>query len=240
MLIPSPIHKTAIISRLNTVTICIINFHKAPVDLTLTKVNTRNNILNRRLHNIQIIQRRRTAKTKEVVRTRNLGLGKLLNFVKKVIIGYSKWFRYQSANVPASTPSSPAVAHGVVQHQRPRAQPLPRVFTSSAPNTELAPLATASPTFPPPQPVLQPAPQQPQIQQQTFTNYPQTQGNFFYPPVPPQYNNEGQPQFQQPPQQPPTNVNPNYYNSYSNSTSQQQYREPPVVNYTFKEGTPPY
>jgi hypothetical protein len=85
-------------------------------------------------------------------------------------------------------------------------------------------------------------PQQQPIPQQTFTSYPQTQGNFFYPPVPSQFSG-GDQQFQQSQQsQSQTNFNSNNYNPYSNSTSQQQqqqYREP-VINYTFKEGTPPY
>jgi hypothetical protein len=102
----------------------------------------------------------------------------------------------------------------------------------------LAPLATAAtPSF-----------QQQPAQPQTFTNYqqPQQQGQFFYPPAPQNNNFNGQqqpPQFQQqqPQFQQPNTFNPNgnFYNPYANNTSNYN-REPPVINYTFKEGTPPY
>lgn len=80
-------------------------------------------------------------------------------------------------------------------------------------------MATASaPTY---------APQPPQnVQQpQTFTgqySQPQSQQNFFYPPV----NQQPQPpqQFQQQPQIPvqaPPGINPTYYAEYLNATSQQ-------------------
>jgi hypothetical protein len=108
----------------------------------------------------------------------------------------------------------------VAQYQRIKAQPLPQAYRISTPSTELAPLATASATF---------APSQPQNVQQQQT------GQFFYPPSP---NN-----FYQPQQQNTINTDGNYYNQYqpnyypyqqnNNSTA---YREPPVINFTFKEG----